>query len=108
MCARKASWTRQCLRCLVGAVSGNQVRIAGTIGSVSNYLNDSSPITDMAYLAAINGVILRKAFEIAADIAEAPARRSPACGRMRREGRRTGGEYLKWRFGRKRITIGGY
>lgn len=46
------------------------MRIAGTIGSVSNYLNDSSPITDMAYLAAINGVILRKAFKIAADIAD--------------------------------------
>ncbi|MFL6711678.1 MAG: DUF4157 domain-containing protein [Sulfurifustis sp.] len=54
---------------LVTPVSGIAARVAGTFGHISDTLMDPAQITDLAYLAAINGVILRKAFELAADVA---------------------------------------
>lgn len=53
---------------LVTPISGLAGRLSGSLGHVSDFLLDPSQITDLAYLAAINGVILRKAFEIAADV----------------------------------------
>lgn len=55
---------------LVTAVGVNEARLSGRIGSASDFLLDPSQITDLAYLAALNGVILRKAFELAADISQ--------------------------------------
>jgi len=55
---------------LVGPVAGNADRASGKLGKLSDYMMDASQIGDLAYLAAINGLILRKAFELAADMAE--------------------------------------
>lgn len=55
---------------LVTAVGINDARLSGRIGHVSDFLLDPSQITDLAYLAALNGVILRKAFELAADVSQ--------------------------------------
>lgn len=56
---------------LVTLLSTDELRRTGGMGHhVSEFLFDPSQVTDIAYLAAINGVILRKAFELAADIAD--------------------------------------
>src|SRR6266568_3979433 len=53
---------------LVTPVTTNEMNL-GKGGSVKDFLFDPAQITDLAYLAAINAVIIRKAFEIAADVA---------------------------------------
>jgi len=64
---------------LVGPVAGNADKASGKMGKLSEYMMDASQIGDMAYLAAINGLILRKAFQLAADTAD---REKVALGRV--------------------------
>jgi hypothetical protein len=55
----------------LASVGHNEAVISGIVGSgISDFLFDPSQITDLLYLSAINGVILRRGFEIAADVAE--------------------------------------
>ncbi len=49
---------------------GNLEDRVGGKSSMAGFLMDPSQITDLGYLAAINGVLLRRAFELAADLAE--------------------------------------
>jgi hypothetical protein len=54
---------------LVGPVAGNADKASGKLGKLSDYMMDASQIGDLAYLAAINGLILRKAFDLAVEVA---------------------------------------
>jgi hypothetical protein len=56
---------------IMRAVGTNQLAIAGELErSIKDMLFDPAQVTDLLYLSAINAVIIRKAFALAADIAE--------------------------------------
>jgi len=54
---------------LVSTVSTNAAYL-GPKGDIKHFLFDPAQVNDMAYLAAVNGVLLRKAFETAAAVAK--------------------------------------
>jgi hypothetical protein len=56
---------------LVSLISSDRLRREGEMGHTpAEFLFDPSQVTELAYLAAINAVILRKAFQLAADFAD--------------------------------------
>lgn len=55
----------------MASVGHNEALISRGMGKgIADFLFDPSQITDLLYLSAINGVILRRGFELAAEVAE--------------------------------------